>query len=214
MSAETIDASTDKQPAAKGARQKPGSITLARHGRPSLTRYIDLDWEGYEAWWRAYDESGLAPGQGPSPRLLQAAAEAARVISSPLRRARETAAAAAPGREVTADDLFTEAPLPPPRYPRFVKMNPSAWGWGWHARVFWWLGFSRGLETREQAKERAAFAVDKLIRLAESGENILLCGHGWFNRMMRPELVRRGWRCVRDGGDGYWSFRRYEYRGK
>jgi broad specificity phosphatase PhoE len=225
MSAETITASTDftasasAQAAGGGkvhvsVRDRPGSIVLARHGRPSLTRYLDLDWEGYEEWWRAYDQSGLAPGQSPSPKLLQAAAGAHRILSSPLRRARETAAASAPDREVEIDALFTEAPLPPPRYPRFVKMNPSSWGWGWHARVFWWLGFSRDMETREQAKERAALAVDKLVSIAESGTDVLVCGHGWFNRMMRPELVRRGWRCVRDGGDSYWSFRRYEYRGR
>jgi len=31
--------------------------------------------------------------------------------------------------------------------------------------------------------------------------------------MMRPELKRLGWRCVADGGDKYWSFRVYEFRG-
>ena len=28
--------------------------------------------------------------------------------------------------------------------------------------------------------------------------------------MMRPVLLRQGWRCVEDGGDNYWSYRRYE----
>ena len=27
-----------------------------------------------------------------------------------------------------------------------------------------------------------------------------------------PELKKLGWKCVRDGGDSYWSFRVYEYR--
>ncbi|MET0545390.1 MAG: histidine phosphatase family protein [Caulobacterales bacterium] len=224
MSAETFSASTDVPaspastpadvPAVRSAiAPKIGSITLARHGRPSLTRYIDLDWQGYEEWWRAYDLSGLAPGQTTPPKLIQAAAAATRIYCSPLRRAMETAAAAAPNRDLITDPIFTEAPLPPPRYPRFVKMNPSSWGWGWHARVFWWMGFSRGMETRDQAKERAALAVDKVIRAADSGFDVMVCGHGWFNRMMRPELQRRGWKCVRDGGESYWSFRRYEYRG-
>jgi hypothetical protein len=28
--------------------------------------------------------------------------------------------------------------------------------------------------------------------------------------MMRPVLRKQGWREVEDGGDAYWSFRRYE----
>ena len=60
------------------------------------------------------------------------------------------------------------------------------------------------------AKERAAFAVDKLIRIAESGENVLVCGHGWFNRMLRPHIKRRGFACVHNGGDKYWSYRIYQ----
>jgi hypothetical protein len=28
--------------------------------------------------------------------------------------------------------------------------------------------------------------------------------------MMRPILKRQGWREVEDGGDRYWSYRRYE----
>jgi hypothetical protein len=30
--------------------------------------------------------------------------------------------------------------------------------------------------------------------------------------MLRPALQRRGWVCVRDGGDWYWSWRRYELK--
>ena len=41
---------------------------------------------------------------------------------------------------------------------------------------------------------------------------VALFAHGWFNRMLRPELKRQGWTCVRDGGDGYWSWRRYELK--
>jgi hypothetical protein len=39
---------------------------------------------------------------------------------------------------------------------------------------------------------------------------VLLCAHGWFNRMMRPVLRKQGWREIEDGGDAYWSYRRYE----
>jgi len=41
---------------------------------------------------------------------------------------------------------------------------------------------------------------------------VALFAHGWFNRMLRPALQAQDWRCVVDGGDDYWSWRRYERR--
>ena len=70
----------------------------------------------------------------------------------------------------------------------------------------------------------AAAASDRLRRLilahraaqklheASVDTKVYLAAHGWFNRMLRPELKKLGWKCVRDGGDSYWSFRVYEYR--
>ena len=46
--------------------------------------------------------------------------------------------------------------------------------------------------------------------LARGRKVVVLCGHGWFNRMTRKILRRRGWQCVYDGGDSYWAWRRYE----
>ena len=50
------------------------------------------------------------------------------------------------------------------------------------------------------------------VQQALRGQNVLLCAHGWFNRMMRPVLKAQGWREVEDQGDQYWSYRRYEKR--
>jgi broad specificity phosphatase PhoE len=183
----------------------PGSITIARHGQPDADRTVRIDWEGYEHWWKGYDAAGLFPGQTPAPELIEAAKEARVVFSSTLPRAIETARAAAPGRDLVIDPDFVEAPLPPPQM--IGTLKPGTWGV--YARIFWWLGFSRGLETRREAELRAERAADKLVIAAEAG-NVVLCAHGWFNRMLRPALKRRGWKCVRDGGDTYWSSRRYE----
>ena len=65
-------------------------------------------------------------------------------------------------------------------------------------------------ETRRQAEVRAEAAVATLTAQALRGQNVLLCAHGWFNRMMRPVLKAQGWREVEDLGDKYWSYRRYE----
>lgn len=185
----------------------PGYITIARHGEPDANRAERVDWRGYERWWADYDLAGLKPGQA-APESLIREVEGARVLyASTLRRAIETAEAACRGREFDTNSVFVEAPLPPPRLPGKLPAR----NWGVLARCSWWLGFARGKESRSQAERRADQAADILIQAAQSGP-VVLFAHGWFNRMLRPALKRRGWRCVRDGGDFYWSWRRYELK--
>ncbi|MBU6373841.1 MAG: histidine phosphatase family protein [Alphaproteobacteria bacterium] len=186
--------------------RQPGSIHIARHGRPALDRSVKIDWRAFRDWWAQYDASGLADGQVPPPALCEAARRSDVLFSSTLRRSIETAAAVAEGREVLQDPVFVEAPLPPPRIPG--RRSPDAWGvW---SRAAWWMGDSKEMESREAAELRAEAAVATLTARALRGETVMLLAHGWFNRMMRPVLRAQGWRCVRDGGDGYWSFRTYQ----
>jgi hypothetical protein len=70
----------------------------------------------------------------------------------------------------------------------------------------WWKGYDLArLHPDEIAPAR-------LVELASKADiiNVVLCAHGWFNRMMRPVLKSQGWREVEDHGDRYWSYRRYE----
>ena len=186
---------------------KPGPIIIARHGEPDADRRARMDWRGYVDWWAAYDRAGLKPGQSAPDCLVEQAALAKTLYSSTLPRAIETARAAVGDRPIEHDALFVEAPLPPPPLP--LKLQARTWGV--YARCSWWLGFSRDGESRAQAEVRAAAAAEKLVEASQDGA-VALFAHGWFNRMLRPELKRQGWTCVRDGGDGYWSWRRYELK--
>jgi len=183
-----------------------GAITMARHGRPALSRREWLSAKGWTDWWAAYDRSGLAEGETPMPVLVDIASESDFVVSSTLQRARETARLVAPGREFEEDALFVEAPLPAPRLPGWLKMRPAMWGV--LSRIVWWFGYHGGGESRRMAEARAEQAASRLEILAEHGD-VLLCAHGWFNRMVGRVLRRRGWRRVYDGGDRYWAWRRY-----
>lgn len=191
-----------------GMAGAPGWIVMARHGKPEGDRKVKITWREYIIWWQGYDAGGLYPGQTPPEGLCALAQEADVVFSSTLRRSVETAAAAAKGKPVISDPIFVEAPLPPPPLPGRYKPRR----WGVYARIAWWFGRDAGMESRPQAELRAQAAAATLTSHALRGQNVLLCAHGWFNRMMRPVLLSWGWRCVYDGGDGYWSYRKYERR--
>ena len=185
----------------------PGSITLARHGEPALSRRIKLDAAGYRRWWAAYEEGGILDGQTPPDGLLALAREAEVVFASSRRRAVETAEAVVAGRHFVRDPLFVEAPLPPPGLPPFVRFGPRTWGV--LARTSWWMGSHKGEESRDAARARAREAADRLIRAAETEGRVLLLAHGFFNHMVGRELKRRGWRLVEDRGFKYWATRRF-----
>jgi broad specificity phosphatase PhoE len=182
-----------------------GFIVVARHGRPHVDRSVFVDHRGYRDWWANYDRVGLHPDERPPETLLRLAESSDVIFASTLPRAIRTAEAVAGGRNVITDPVFVEAPLPPP--PLWGKRRPGHWGV--LARAAWWLGRHDGEETRADAETRAEAAVATLTAQALRGQNVLCCAHGWFNRMMRPILRAQGWREVENGGDTYWSYRRY-----
>jgi len=190
---------------------KVGRIIIGRHGRPDKDRELGprLTATQYLAWWASYEEASLKDnGQGPSKRLLEETGSAPFINTSIRPRAIQTAQAISQGREVRQNAIFIEAPLPPPNWPDFWRFLPKRWNV--ISRVSWCFGFSGGQESQKEARIRADEASDVLIAQAESGHDSVLAAHGWFNRMMRPELKRKGWKCTYDGGDSYWSFRIYE----
>ena len=202
---------TQRQTSAAAARaSRPGAIILTRHGEPALSRRCRLTADEYRRWWNEYEEGGLLGGQNPPSCLLEVS-ERAVILHSTRRRAVETARAVAGDRPVIADSLFIEAPLPPPRFPDWIRLSPRAWGVV--ARFWWWMfDHHEGQETRDEAKARARRAAQVLIEHAERGEDVLVLAHGFFNGMVGVELGKQGWRCVQDQGFRYWSTRRFEKR--
>jgi broad specificity phosphatase PhoE len=187
-----------------------GRIITARHGRPNLARDLKVSSREYGDWWARYDEAGLHPDEAPPPELVKIAAAAKTVISSSLPRARETAHQVTGGaRDVPADSIFVEAPLPPPPAPAFVKLRPGQWGVV--SRAFWVLGYApEGVESNREAWARVDAVAEKLAEFARSGD-VLLCAHGWLNWMIDKKLRKSGWRRTgRDLGNDYWSWRVYQ----
>jgi broad specificity phosphatase PhoE len=189
-----------------------GRIITARHGRPNLSRDVRIGTDDYGAWWAQYDASGLHPDERPPQSLIDLAAKSKTVLSSTLPRAIETARLATLGRrEVPADPIFVEAPLPPPPVP-FLKLSPTTWGV--ISRSFWFLGFApAGVESHRDAWKRVDEVADRLIALAADGD-VLLCAHGYLNWMIDKKLRATGWRqAEREGGNRFWSWRIYQPAG-
>ena len=194
------------------ARNGRGPIIVSRHGRPALDRSAGpkLTWREYQDWWERYEAGSLAKDQAPPEKLKSVVANVDLVLSSVRPRAIETAEWATEGRTPEPHAVFNEAPLPPPRF-ETKKYLPKTWNI--FARTFWLRGHKLDGEGVHEARERAKSAAQVLHEAAQN-RSVYLAAHGWFNRMLRRPLKRLGWVCVYDGGDKYWSYRVYEYRGK
>ena len=182
-------------------------LIIVRHGEPALSRDKRLNWRGFKYWWMLYDEGGLKQGQEAPKIIKRLAKQSDLIISSTLRRAIETANLAKKGAPDKLSDLLVEAPLPPPNLGYF-RFTPRVWGV--LARISWLLGFSGGGESFRQARKRADKAAELLSQEAKGGKFIMVTAHGWFNRMIRRGLYKRGFVCTEDHGDLHWSYRRFE----
>lgn len=181
------------------------TIIIVRHGKPALSRKTRLNWGGFREWWGLYDKGGLQDKQRLPKKVKAYAEQADLVISSPLRRAAESAKLAR-GRDADIlDPDLVEAALPPPKL-WGLKFGPKTWGT--MARVLWYFGWSDGLESHKDARARADRMADKLADHAAGGKLVFVTAHGWFNRMLKGSLMKRGWKCVSQNGDLHWSHRR------
>ncbi|MGJ8562085.1 MAG: histidine phosphatase family protein [Alphaproteobacteria bacterium] len=182
-------------------------IIIVRHGKPSLSKKVRLTWSEFLDWWKRYDESGLAPKQKIPKKIIAYAKEADVIVSSSLPRAVESAELAAGRAPDFIEDGLIEAALPaPPTGP--LKMGPKSWGT--FSRILWYVGWSGGMESHREARVRAEHMCDVLAEHASGGKMVFVTAHGWFNRMVKGSLQKRGWKCVKQNGDLHWSHRRFE----
>ena len=183
------------------------TIIIARHGKPALSRKVQLTWREYREWWGQYDLGGLAEKQKLPKKLKSLAENADVVISSSLPRAIESAKLAS-GREPDfIYDTLIEAALPSPHLGN-LKFRPKTWG-TW-SRIVWFWGWPDGMESHGEARRRADQMCDVLAAHASGGKTVYVSAHGWFNRMLKGSLMKRGWKCKSQNGDLHWSHRRFE----
>ena len=204
MTAESVPQSSVLQ-----SRVRAGSITLARHGEPAISRKVRLSSREYREFWARYETMGLLAGQTPPAQLVGFVERCDVLISSTRRRAIESAAAVGPGRDFVREEVLVEAPLPPPRWPSWIRLSPKVWGF--LARFHWWFfNHHQGEESRRASENRADQAAAKLEAMADSGQHVVVLAHGFFNILIGRALIKRGWRRTLREGYKYWSTRRFE----
>lgn len=182
-------------------------IIIARHGKPALSRKVKLTWREYRDWWKQYDLGGLAEGQKVPKRLAAWVEKADVVISSSLPRAVQSAELVSGRSPDFVYDGLVEAALPSPPFGP-LKLRPKSWGT--YARIVWFCGWSDGMESHGEARARANAMCETLAGHANGGKIVYVSGHGWFNRMLKGSLMKRGWACKSQNGDLHWSHRRLE----
>ncbi len=131
---------------------------------------------------------GLRPDQEPPAHLLDFVVILRRLISSTRLRAIERPGGGQ-GKAFTRDEVLIQWPLPPPRWPSWIKLSPF---WGFLARFHWWFfNHHQGEENRKQAEARADQAAAKLEAIAEGGQNVVVLAHGFFNVLIDRALRKR-----------------------
>ena len=183
------------------------SIVLVRHGKPAKMRTHWIPGRALGHLIRAYDDIGISQETLPPPGLLRIASSCECVVTSDLRRARESAARLAPQRDVHIDPELREAVLPD-SVASGVPLPPQLWVV--IGRIGWWLDWCDSAETIDATRDRASRATDRLCALATHG-SVIVVGHGMFNRFIATELLKRKWRGPRYPPRAYWTWARYDF---
>ena len=178
-------------------------IILVRHGRPDFRDGAPIAPRELRSWIERYNRAGVV-GEPPDAAVRSAAT--ATIVSSPTKRAVESARRLARGREIVTCEVFRETDLPHSLW-RWPKL-PPAW-WVVLFRLAWYCGFGGQAETASATTTRAGEAAENLIALAGDGGVVLLVGHGIMNSMIAKQLLARGARGPGLARSQYWGCSSY-----
>lgn len=182
-------------------------IVLLRHGRPAVKNLGKMSGAGFQNWIDAYNSADLDLSCVPSAESVNAATECRAVVCSDLPRS----IASAQSLGFTQLDLverdFREMELPCANIP---WLNCPASFWAVVFRVAWFLGYSTGVESYQQAKIRARHCAQRLIKIAQQNDSVVFVGHGFLNRFIAKELTHLGWQGQAKAARAYWGFAVYE----
>lgn len=180
-------------------------IILLRHGKPNLVPSKKISANDFTQWINDYNHAQLCSDSLPQDAIIEQTKNNALIISSTLRRSIDSAQKLQPAQVIISDALFNEAEMPSTTW-LFPKLPTQIWAIAF--RLAWRLGFTgtNNVESFKQASSRARLAANELIQHAKHHDEIILVGHGIFNRLLTKQLKSSDWSLTKPLGTGYWSY--------
>jgi broad specificity phosphatase PhoE len=158
------------------------TVTLLRHYKVRHTRQRRYTPNGYIAAMKDYDDADVANQQIELPFKYQ------RIITSRMKRARQTFEFIFNHKEHEKTELLNEVPMMP-----FSEKNKeySTTFLDVMARIQWMLNSEKQPETKKMTIARANEFIDKYLRDCMS---CLIVGHGFFLRVLSKEMRKRNFK--------------------
>jgi broad specificity phosphatase PhoE len=178
-------------------------ITLIRHGK---SQWKEGGWFApaeFAKWIREYDSHGVCEEDVIPQDTFEKVKKAKWLIASSLPRAVHSANLLKPSCPMEINHLFREVETPVPLANLPLKLPVNAWLI--LARIFWLCGYAGNVESYREAKQRAKLAADHLCEYALEHGHVAVIGHGWFNRFLGGELMRRKWKVERNVSFQHWQ---------
>lgn len=159
-------------------------------------------------WVSAYNEAGINVGCAPSQDAIDQAQKCAFVVCSNLPRSLESAKALGLEGIDVCDSIFREFDMPHATW-RYPRLSPGTWAVVF--RLLWAVGYSKNIESFEEARERARSCAERLAELASEQGKVLFVGHGSLNWFISRYLKKMGWTGSAKAPRRYWEYCVYRY---
>lgn len=172
-----------------------------RHAKVDVDDATPMGSQALQEWVYAYDHAPIDSKSLPSSDTITLAKTADVVLTSCLRRAKDSAQVL--DVKVSEESaLFNEA-LIPQAYIPFVKLKPKTWLM--ILRVLLLLGLGKKETSLKTSKKQANHATQKLLAYSKEHDMVLLVGHGGMNWLIRKRLEKHGWQLQGKSSNKHWG---------
>ncbi len=173
-------------------------IYLIRHAKPNVKKKLFYSAKQAQQYVYDYNSVPIIPFD---PAMVKVNLNPNHIIyCSNLPRSQETALAIFGNNyTVVSDSIFREYEIKMVKAASIIKLPLPIWQF--FSRGSWLLGFNhKGIESRKEAKQRAKYAVENLIKVAEKEETAVLVAHGMLNHGLERQLKKQGWKVIQRNG--------------
>lgn len=181
-------------------------ITLIRHGKPEAhekySAFSIVSGKDIEQFISAWNTCELNKESKIPSSLKAIVTDGDLFISSGLKRTHESfRMLGINGFE--SNQLFNEADLPC-GIGKSIRMPLIIWSIS--LRLMWRFGLSINSESYKDFIKRACKGAD-FLESDRDVKHTVVMAHGFVNRYVKNELLRRNWRLIKnEGGHDYWSY--------